>query len=124
MTLSKKSFIAVSSCNYNGLKPDDIVILSIHRTETKPLHEISTLAGIPLSGKKEANNVWFTSIRKFKGMEAQAVLIVDFRYSEANSELVRRIFYVGCSRANAYLRVALYKDTEEVKDAERMPGLS
>ena len=57
---------------------------------------------------------------------AQAVLIVDFRYSEADSELIRRIFYVGCSRANAYLQVALYKDTEEVNDTElmRMLGLS
>lgn len=107
----------------NGLKPDDIAILSIHRTETNPLNELTALAGIPLSGKKEPNKVWFTSIRKFKGLEAQAVLIVDFRYSEADSELARRIFYVGCSRANAYLQVALFKDTEEIKDAELMRTL-
>ena len=107
----------------NGLTPNDIAILSIHRTETNPLHEITAVAGIPLSGKKEPNKVWFTSIRKFKGLEAQAVLIVDFRYSEADSELAHRVFYVGCSRANAYLQVALCKDTEEIKDAELMRTL-
>jgi len=108
----------------NGLKPDDIAILSIHRTETNPLNELTALAGIPISDKKEQNKVWFTSIRKFKGLEAQAVLIVDFRYSEADSELALRIFYVGCSRANTYLQVALFKDTDEIKNAELMHLLS
>ena len=107
----------------NGLKPEDMAILSIHRTETNPLQEVATLAGVPISGKREQNKIWFTSIRKFKGLEAQAVLIVDFRFSEADSELARRIFYVGCSRANAYLQVALFKDTEEIKDAELLRKL-
>ena len=107
----------------NGLKIEDIAILSVHRTESNPLHEVASLAGIPLSEKRDPNKVWFTSIRKFKGLEAQAVLIVDFRFSEIESELIRRIFYVGCSRANAYLRVALFKDTEEIKDAELLEKL-
>ncbi|MBQ7551523.1 MAG: NERD domain-containing protein [Bacteroidales bacterium] len=107
----------------NGLKVEDIAILSIHRTETNPLHEVATLAGIPLSEKREPGKVWFTSIRKFKGLEAQAVLIVDFRFSEVDSELARRIFYVGCSRANAYLQVALFKDTDAIKDAELLAKL-
>lgn len=89
----------------NDLNPEDIAILSVHRTETNPLHEVTPLAGVPISGKREPNKIWFTSIRKFKGLEAQAVLIVDFRFSEADSELAKRIFYVGCSRANAYLQM-------------------
>lgn len=107
----------------NGLKVDDIVILSIHRAETNTLHNISTLAGIPLSEKRKPGKVWFTSIRKFKGLEAQAVLIVDFRFSEIDSELSKRIFYVGCSRANAYLQVALFKDSDIIKEAELLEKL-
>lgn len=102
----------------NGLEIADIVILSIHRTEKNPLHKVGTIAGIPVSEKREQGKVWFTSIRKFKGLEAQAVLIVDFRFSETDNELVRRIFYVGCSRANAYLQVALFKDVaDEMQNA-------
>ena len=67
--------------------------------------------------------MWFTSIRKFKGLESRAVLIVDFRFSELDNELSRRIFYVGCSRANAYLQVAFFKDAEEIKDAELLERL-
>ena len=107
----------------NGLKIEDIVILSVHRTETNPLHEIKALASTPLSERREPGKVWFTSIRKFKGLEAQAVLIVDLRYSELDNELVRRIFYVGCSRASAYLQVAICKNTEEIKDAELLEKL-
>ena len=108
----------VKDMQRNGLKIEDIVILNIHHTEGNPLHKTSTLAGIPVSEKREHGKVWFTSARKFKGLEAQAVLIVDFRFSEVDNELVRRIFYVGCSRANAYLQVAFFKDVEGMVDGE------
>ena len=113
----------VKEMQKNGLKPEDMAILSVHRTESNPLHEVPTLAGVPISAKREPGKIWFTSIRKFKGLEAQAVLIVDFRFSETDSELARRIFYVGCSRANAYLQAALHKDTEEIKDADFLTKL-
>ena len=113
----------VKEMQKNGLKIEDIVILSIHRAETSPLHEAAALSGIPLSQKREPGNVWFTSVRKFKGLEAQAVLITDLKYSELDDELVRRIFYVGCSRASAYLQVAIHEDTEEIKDAELLEKL-
>ena len=102
----------VKDMQRNGLKIEDIVILSVHHIEGNPLHGVSTLAGIPVSEKQEHGKVWFTSVRKFKGLEARAVLIVGFRFSEVDNELVRRIFYVGCSRANAYLQVAFFKDME------------
>ena len=41
----------------NGLKVEDIAILSIHRTEANPLHEVSTLDGIPVSENREPNKV-------------------------------------------------------------------
>lgn len=108
----------VRDMQQNGLKIEDFVILSIHRTERNPLCETKALAGIPISEKREPGKVWFTSVRKFKGLEAQAVLIVDFRFSEVDNELVRRIFYVGCSRANMYLQVAFFKDVRDRKDTE------
>ncbi|MCR5833917.1 MAG: ATP-binding domain-containing protein [Selenomonadaceae bacterium] len=95
----------------------------MHRTDRNPLHEVATLAAIPLSEKREPGKVWFTSIRKFKGLEAQAILIVDFHFSEVDSEISRRIFYVGCSRANTYLEVALFKDTDAIKNAELLQKL-
>lgn len=102
----------------NGLKCEDIVILSIHRTENNPLQEVASLAGVPLSAVREQNKIWFTSIRKFKGLEAKAVLLVGFKFSEADNKLSQRILYVGCSRANAYLQIAFQQDTEEIKEAE------
>lgn len=101
----------------NGLRTEDIVILSLHSTERNPLHRIDKINGIPLSERREPGKIWFTSVLKFKGLEAQAVLIVDLRFSELGNERQKRIFYVGCSRANAYLRVALFRDAEEAKDA-------
>lgn len=110
----------VKSMMQNGLKTEDIVILSVHRAESSPLHEIGTLAGVPVSGRREPGKIWFTSIRKFKGLEAKAALIVGFRFSEADSQLSRRILYVGCSRANAYLQIAFEQDCQDIKEAELM----
>ena len=113
----------VKSMMQNGLKTEDIVILSVHRAESSPLHEIGTLAGVPVSGRREPGKIWFTSIRKFKGLEAKAALIVGSRFSEADSQLSRRILYVGCSRANAYLQVAFEQDCQDIKESELMEKL-
>ena len=113
----------VKSMMQNGLKTEDIVILSIHRAENCPLHEVNTLAGVPVSDRREPGKIWFTSIRKFKGLEAKAALIVGFRFSEADSKLSQRILYVGCSRANAYLQVAFEQDCQDIKESELMEKL-
>lgn len=113
----------VKSMMQNGLKHEDVVILSIHRTESSPLHEVCTLAGFPVSDRREPGKIWFTSIRKFKGLEAKAVLIVGFRFSESDSQLSRRILYVGCSRANAYLQIAFEQDIQDIKEVDLMEKL-
>lgn len=113
----------VKSMMQNGLKHEDVVILSIHRTESSPLHEVRTLAGFPVSDRREPGKIWFTSIRKFKGLEAKAVLIVGFRFSESDSQLSRRILYVGCSRANAYLQIAFEQDIQDIKEVDLMEKL-
>ena len=76
-----------------------------------------------MSDRREPGKIWFTSIRKFKGLEAKAVLIVGFRFSESDSQLSRRILYVGCSRANAYLQIAFEQDIQDIKEVDLMEKL-
>ena len=43
-------------------------------------------------------------------MEADAVLLTDIEVSRLNEPLMRRLVYVGASRANVYLEAAFWED--------------
>mgnify|MGYP002742890523 CR=1 FL=1 len=60
------------------------------------------------SPSQKKNNILFTSVRKFKGLEAKAVLLIDILVSRLTNELHKRLVYVGSSRANTYLQLAFY----------------
>ena len=94
------------------LELKDIVILSVHSVQHSPLYMegITKLADVPISLEPQPDSVLFTSVRKFKGLEAKAVLLIDARISELTDRLMQRLLYVGCSRANDYLRVVIRDD--------------
>lgn len=49
-------------------------------------------------------------MRKFKSMEADALLLTDAEVSRLLDPLTRRLLYVGGSRANVYLKTAFFED--------------
>lgn len=42
-------------------------------------------------------------MRRYKGLEAKAILLVDVRVSQLIKEVCQRLIYVGSSRATAYV---------------------
>lgn len=92
------------------MKPEQMVILSVRAVEHSALYGVAELAGLPVSLTPEKGKIWFTSVRKFKGMEADAVLLTDIVVSRLNEPLMRRLVYVGASRANVYLEAAFWED--------------
>lgn len=79
----------------------DIVILTC-KTEDK-----STLAKCAQNGKYK--NVKFTSCRKFKGLEADAVILIDVD-ENVFKENQKLLFYVGTSRARLVLDIVTDMD--------------
>jgi len=69
------------------------------------------LKGIEKIGKYYIGNtakectVLFTSSRKFKGLEADVIILNGVDAETFNSEEARRVFYVGVSRAKSYLEI-------------------
>lgn len=99
------------------MKPEQIVILSVRAVENSALCGVSELAGLPVSLSPAKGKIWFTSVRKFKGMEADAVLLTDVAVGKLKEPLMQRLVYVGASRANVYLEAAFCEDrTKEVYD--------
>ena len=97
----------------NRMPLEDIVILSVHSLEHSALHGVKELAGLPVSNTFEEGKIWVTTTRKFKGLEAKAVLLVDVEVSKLTDAVMQRMIYIGGSRANSYLKVAFYEDVEK-----------
>ena len=95
-----------------GLLAEDIVILTATTIEKSWLNVDKSYGGQCLSLSREPGKILFTTIRKFKGLEADAILIVDVStYSLAKPE-TKRLLYVGTSRAKNLLNIAMVDDVE------------
>ena len=94
----------------NRMALEDMAILSVHSLEHSALYGVTELAGLPVSHTFEEGKIWVTTTRKFKGLEAKAVLLVDVEVSKLTDPVMQRMIYIGGSRANSYLKVAFYED--------------
>lgn len=56
-----------------------------------------------LSEAKEPGKILFTTVRRFKGLEADVVICIDIDEETFANERMRNAFYVGTSRATTYL---------------------
>jgi len=99
-----------------GLAPEDIAILTIHSVRHSRLPLDARLAGHALTLTPAPGSILFTSTRKFKGLEAKAVLLIDAETSRLDDPLIRRLLYVGASRAALCLEVAFYEDDADSKN--------
>lgn len=99
------------------LRPDQIAVLSPRRMEHSV---ISELPGRPAgreivdlsAGERADNEIGFSSIAGFKGLEADVVLLVDLTDLEGAPALLD--VYIGASRAKAVLALALSEGLREI----------
>ena len=88
-------------------KKNDIVLLSMKPEGCSALEinkMIPELAAI-CSEKKQLNKVLFTTVRKFKGLEADVIICVDVDEKTFSNDENCSLFYVGTSRAKTWLDI-------------------
>jgi hypothetical protein len=95
----------------NGhLKPEDIVILASEKTPDW-IKTGRRFYGYSLSDKyNDEGKITLTTIRKFKGLESKAVLIINTPLSKWSTQDMKRLLYVGSSRAKYLLWIAAEDD--------------
>jgi len=88
-----------------GVKPDQIVILTPHSRAHSCLAGVDQLAGIPLASEpaKREGKVLHTTIGAFKGLEADVLILADADPRDERCSLNAR--YVAASRACQVLHV-------------------
>lgn len=92
-----------------GLTADSIVILSPRRFKSSVACRVRHVGATihDTSGRRpepEADRIAFSTIHSYKGLESEAVLLVDVE--ELRSDRMRSLLYVGASRARTLLGVA------------------
>jgi hypothetical protein len=86
-----------------GLDPCQIAILSPHRQQKSSLADVTSLAGHPIVTRREERGILFSTVRRFKGLEADVVLLIDQDRDDPECTAVHR--YVAASRARHLLVV-------------------
>ncbi len=60
-----------------GYSCSDIVILSLKTEATSILAGINKISGIPILNEESKSAIWFTTAKKFKGLESCVIIIID-----------------------------------------------
>lgn len=98
-----------------GVPKDKIVVLTVNGEDNTiitnkdyVLSSENILSSNPVKGK-----IWFTTVRKFKGLEAEVIICIDVDESCFQVEEKKHALYVGTSRAQTFLDiVAVVPDNE------------
>ena len=105
-----------------GYQPEEIVILSMKTENSSILSGVSNLGRLPVLSERD-KSVFFTSSRKFKGLESKVVIIIDIDADCFANEEQKRNFYVACSRATQKLVLFIFADdTQDSSIAEAISG--
>ena len=99
-----------------GLAGTDIVVLSM-KPEGKSIlteDDFRLPGSYMLTKDKNSNGILFTTVRKFKGLEAMAVICIDIDSDTFGNDRDRNVFYVGTSRAMSYLDLITATSPEEL----------
>jgi hypothetical protein len=117
----KSQIAAIRSCIKGwtdaGVSAGSIVILSPRRFE-KSIVSKDLRLGVPVRDETKApaepdpGAIAFCTIHSFKGLESDAVILVDLE--DLESDRARSLMYVGASRARALLGVVRSKETTSV----------
>lgn len=98
----------------NGYDVGDITILTLETEETSILKSKSFLGKYKLSNKKQDDSIFFTTSKKFKGLESNVIIVVDFNPKQYNDEIYKRNLYVSLSRARQKLDVFAITSQSEI----------
>ena len=109
--------IGESISNYlaNGYKLDDIVILTLNTEDSSILSSISKINNYDISYEKSEGKILFTTAKKFKGLESNIVILVDFNSDVISTDELTRLFYVSTSRARQLLDIFYYNINDDIK---------
>lgn len=100
----------------NGFNNNEIVILSLTTEEKSILNGVKNINGNNLVSYPNDRDILFTTSKKFKGLESEAIIIIDFDDKVLEDNFKKRNFYVASSRAKQRLDIVCVSENENLKN--------
>ena len=102
------------------IPPDEIAVLTLESLDDSSQWCQAKLGGKPTAARPERGHVTLSTVRRFKGLEATVVIIVDVDFSRAVHDEWRRRLYVACSRARQFVQVVARTSESELAEPVRV----
>ena len=112
--VEKKIVSLISMYHENKYPLDEICIISAKTVENSILAGAKKIGCYELTEDRQKGKVLFTSSRKFKGLESDAIILVDIDETTFENEENKRLFYVGSSRAKLNLDLIVNGDESTI----------
>lgn len=110
----KQIEVLIAKYLHNGFSHYQICILTMKTESVSFLNGIEKIGKYRLTAHRNEQEIMFTTARKFKGLEADVIIIVDVDRTTFLDDEDRRIFYVGTSRAKHYLDIMFFGNEVEL----------
>ena len=109
-----------------GFTKNQITILTLKTLEKTILRDRDSINGYRLTHELNGNGILFTTARKFKGLESDVVIIIDFDEDAFKDDNAKNVFYVASSRAKHCLTFIASLDdaaiSKIITDLDAVPG--
>lgn len=96
----------------NG-KKEDIAILTVRKLKESCLYGSDCLQKYPISSFPYKKHISFNTVRKFKGLEANVVILIDVDIHAYEKAHWKNLMYLACSRAKHELYILVDAFIEE-----------
>jgi len=97
-----------------GIPLTQITILTVKTEEKSCLAEVTRFGKHRVTRTRNQTDILFTTVRKFKGLESTAVILVDVDSGVFSTLEARNLLYVGASRAKNFLDILSIVDEQEL----------
>lgn len=92
-------------CSLTSVPLHKIAVITMENWDESSLSKISEIFKMKWSRNIENNHVLFNTARKFKGLEADLIIITDFDWYKMEDETYRNLLYTAFSRAKHQLYI-------------------
>lgn len=100
-----------------------IVLLTVKTEKKSSLKDVDRIGKYKIKKSLGEKGILFTTARKYKGLEADVVIIIDIDKNTFKDDTEKRVLYVGASRAKHFLSyIAVMNEEEKLDICEFLTG--
>ncbi len=111
----EKIMALIKEYKLRGFDNKDITILTLDTEFNSILYNCNSIGSYKFVSEIDGKNIVFTTSKKFKGLESNAIIIIDIKSNDFIDEEKKRNLYVASSRAKQKLDLVFISNDEDIK---------